>query len=215
MKKTGNYQLNLWEKSDRIQMEDFNADNAKLDAALGAEASAREQAVAAEASARKTADTAEANTRAAADTALGQRIDALAPYAGAQFIRTVTLETSGNIVTLNLGDIDWNQWKTVYLSLDLYMAGSANASLTICGQTMCTISGNATPPDSSADRKLTHMVLYPLFDSRHAVCPLVMGLGANSFVYVNKPYSSLDSISIRNPNVQILAGTKCDIWGEK
>lgn len=34
MKKTANYSLNQWEKTDRIQMEDFNADNAKLEAAL-------------------------------------------------------------------------------------------------------------------------------------------------------------------------------------
>ena len=34
MTKTANYQLNQWEKSDRIQMEDFNADNTKIDAAL-------------------------------------------------------------------------------------------------------------------------------------------------------------------------------------
>ena len=34
MKKTTNYQLNQWAKTDRILMDDFNADNAKLDAAL-------------------------------------------------------------------------------------------------------------------------------------------------------------------------------------
>lgn len=34
MQKTANYQLNQWVKSDRIQMEDFNSDNAKIDAAL-------------------------------------------------------------------------------------------------------------------------------------------------------------------------------------
>lgn len=34
MNKTPNYQLNQWDKSDRIQMEDFNADNAKIEAAL-------------------------------------------------------------------------------------------------------------------------------------------------------------------------------------
>ena len=38
---TPNYKLNQWAKSDRIQMEDFNADNAKLDAALKSEADAR------------------------------------------------------------------------------------------------------------------------------------------------------------------------------
>ena len=33
---TQNYQLNQWKKSDRIMMEDFNSDNAKIDAALAA-----------------------------------------------------------------------------------------------------------------------------------------------------------------------------------
>ncbi len=36
MTKTEHFQLNQWELSDRIMMEDFNADNAKIDAALGA-----------------------------------------------------------------------------------------------------------------------------------------------------------------------------------
>ena len=34
MTKTTNYQLNQWAKTDRIMMDDFNADNAKIDAAL-------------------------------------------------------------------------------------------------------------------------------------------------------------------------------------
>ena len=34
MNKTEKYQLNQWEKTDRIMMEDFNEDNAKLEAAL-------------------------------------------------------------------------------------------------------------------------------------------------------------------------------------
>ena len=33
---TTNYQLNQWAKSDRIMMDDFNADNQKIDAALAA-----------------------------------------------------------------------------------------------------------------------------------------------------------------------------------
>ena len=33
---TTNYQLNQWTKSDRIMLEDFNADNQKIDAALKA-----------------------------------------------------------------------------------------------------------------------------------------------------------------------------------
>lgn len=36
MEHTEYYQLSQWEADDRIQMEDFNADNAKIDAALAA-----------------------------------------------------------------------------------------------------------------------------------------------------------------------------------
>ena len=42
MQHTQNYQLSRWEKDDRIMMEDFNADNAKLDAALAAKADAED-----------------------------------------------------------------------------------------------------------------------------------------------------------------------------
>lgn len=62
MKKTANYDLNQWEKPDRIMMEDFNADNAKIDGALKANANA----VTAESNARKAAITSEANARTAA-----------------------------------------------------------------------------------------------------------------------------------------------------
>lgn len=34
MDKTENFELNQWEKTDRILMEDFNGDNSKIDAAL-------------------------------------------------------------------------------------------------------------------------------------------------------------------------------------
>ena len=34
MEQTSNYQLSQWNKTDRILMENFNADNAKIDAAL-------------------------------------------------------------------------------------------------------------------------------------------------------------------------------------
>lgn len=36
MEHTANYQLSQWEKTDRIMMEDFNGDNAKVEAALAA-----------------------------------------------------------------------------------------------------------------------------------------------------------------------------------
>ena len=40
MNKTANFQLTQWEKTDRIMMEDFNRDNAAIDAALKSNAEA-------------------------------------------------------------------------------------------------------------------------------------------------------------------------------
>ena len=40
MQHTEKFQLSQWERTDRIQMQDFNADNAKIDAALAAHAAA-------------------------------------------------------------------------------------------------------------------------------------------------------------------------------
>ena len=51
MNKTANFQLTQWEKTDRIMMEDFNRDNAAIDAALKGNA----DAVAAETAAREAA----------------------------------------------------------------------------------------------------------------------------------------------------------------
>ena len=45
MNRTENYALTQWEATDRIMMEDFNADNAKIDAALKAEQETRTAAV--------------------------------------------------------------------------------------------------------------------------------------------------------------------------
>ena len=45
MEKTVNYQLNQWDAADPIRREDFNADNAALDAALAAIKSAAEEDV--------------------------------------------------------------------------------------------------------------------------------------------------------------------------
>ena len=47
MTKTTNYQLNQWAKPDRVMMDDFNADNTKIDAALKANADAAAAASAA------------------------------------------------------------------------------------------------------------------------------------------------------------------------
>jgi len=56
---TPNYNLNQWEASDRVQRVDFNADNAKIDGAIKAQAEALE---------------AESSARAAGDAALAGKL---------------------------------------------------------------------------------------------------------------------------------------------
>ena len=69
MRETSNYKLNQWDKTDRIEMEDFNEDNQKIDAALAAEKQARESADAAQASALRGELAAEKQARENADAA--------------------------------------------------------------------------------------------------------------------------------------------------
>ena len=110
MNKTQNYQLNQWAKSDRVLMEDFNADNAKIDTALkasadaiAAEKTAREQAVSSEVSARKSA------------------VSALEDKATLHTIKTTYLPRSTGPVTVSLSGIDWTQWKiaAVYIHAEM------------------------------------------------------------------------------------------------
>lgn len=102
MNKTANFQLTQWEKTDRIMMEDFNRDNAAIDAALKSNA---DKAAAAETAARE-----------AADTALGKK-------AGLQLIQTLTLATGSDYASAEI-NIDWSQWAEVYVVFQLEYKGS-------------------------------------------------------------------------------------------
>lgn len=92
MNKTANFQLTQWEKTDRIMMEDFNRDNAAIDAALKSNA----DAMAAETAARE-----------AADTALGKK-------AGLQLIETAVFSGKGKSSVAQLS-INWQDWAIVLL----------------------------------------------------------------------------------------------------
>ena len=75
---TTNYDLNQWEGTDKVLRTEFNADNAKIDAALKANA----DAIAAEAAAREAAVSAEAEARQAADAGFGNCKVAYGTYTG-------------------------------------------------------------------------------------------------------------------------------------
>ena len=93
MNKTANFQLTQWEKTDRIMMEDFNRDNAAIDAALKANADAI---------------TAEAAAREAAVTALASK---------SRFTKLGEWSLSADATTFEipLTGIDWANWDKVHL----------------------------------------------------------------------------------------------------
>lgn len=107
MKKTANYGLNLWEKTDRIQMEDFNADNAKIEAALAQEA----------------------NARTAGDTSLqnslGAELQAIRNLLPIVHLQTITTSSTANKVDIDLSEIDWNTYLYVLLRIDGATTSSA------------------------------------------------------------------------------------------
>lgn len=96
MNQTGNYQLNQWELADRIQMEDFNGDNSKIDAALKGQA----EALAEEKAAREAADAA---------------LAAKSPFVK---LKELTVPQNMRGFTVDVSDIDWAQWQAVYIDCD-------------------------------------------------------------------------------------------------
>ena len=97
MNHTPNYNLSQWAKSDQVQMEDFNADNAKIDAAIKAVA----------------------NSKAAQSAldALAARVTALENKSRFTKLWELTLTASQSEITIPLTGVNWSQWDKVHLDM--------------------------------------------------------------------------------------------------
>lgn len=95
MQKTENYQLCQWAASDRVLMEDFNGDNAKLEAALTGLAAA---------------DAAEQSARAAQDTALAQQISQLTASIPIVKLLDQSVTSEQTRLDVSLSQIDCTQY---------------------------------------------------------------------------------------------------------
>ena len=124
MTKTTNYQLNQWAKSDRVMMDDFNADNATLDTALKANA----DAIAAETTARRTQKSAVL----------------LQEY--------IVPATTSATVPIDISSIDWTNWKTIYISVEP-ITSADNATVTIFLNGTGTSNRIGVTTGGTADRK--------------------------------------------------------------
>ena len=140
MNKTANFQLTQWEKTDRIMMEDFNRDNAAIDAALKSNADAI---------------TAETAAREAADTALGKK-------AGLQLIQTVPFPDGGSSADKPL-TIQWSDWAIV---LAVYQEPSDGRSYTL---SFTTANAKVHPIIYDGPDVQTCALYFPLYDQSRPV----------------------------------------------
>ena len=125
MQHTQNYQLSRWAKDDRIMMEDFNADNEKIDAAL----KAANDRIDTKADAAALSE--ETGARAAADSTLTARVTALEQ--GGKFIKlgAATTTAAGQSMTVDLSGVDMSQYEAMLLLTQAYISASGTRSLVL------------------------------------------------------------------------------------
>ena len=182
---TSNYGLNQWEATDQVLRTDFNQDNAKLDAALKAMADGA---------------AAEAAARTAADQELEGRI-------GLQSIKSVTLGADGTVLEVDLSDIDWSQWKTVYICLDVQGNGY-----------YCSSYGSAYARNESHSIPGKHcLVLWPMYQAESSVGGLFLGYNVPVIVGPCIPYSQFTVYRAITHEISynIKKGSKITVFGER
>ena len=208
---TSSYQLCQWEAEDKVLRTDFNGDNAKIDAALKANA----DAISAEVSARTAAISAEASARAAVSQAVTQeaatragQIADLTEYTQIQLLETASLSESGTSLTIPLNGLDWGQWRLVHLIIAPKMSSNTKScSLMLNGN------GSILTVKSSVP---SHLIL---FSWRHPELP-VRGiclspegelLGTSS-LFQNVTHFTLEPVFDSDI---LLSGTTVSVYGEK
>ena len=190
---TTNYDLNQWEGTDKVLRTEFNADNAKIDAALKANA----DAIAAEAAARE-----------AAETALENKL-------GLHTLAVNTLSGSGveRFYTQFPADMDWSQWKTIHIVIDpVQQAGHAyRVTIHYAQGTEYLIDITYNP---------AHIVLFPLYGQVtwfHGFYMIDQEGETMNIPSFGLTCSQIQDVCLGNYGAghDLLAGTRVAIYGEK
>ena len=208
---TTNYNLNQWEATDKVLRTDFNADNAKIDAALKANA----DAIAAETAARTAAVSSKAD--AATVAALSQTVsgkadqadvDALTAKAGTQLIQQVTLSAPEEWVDLDLSGIDWDQWATVSVCFWPVMEPNDDYRIS-CN------SSSVYPLGSEVTREF-QLLLLPCFSESSPVRGMFWPARAGSnMLDLTLTYAELDHIEFGGADGLFQSGSRFEVWGTK
>ena len=190
MTKTTNYQLPKWEKTDRVQMKDFNDMTATLDEVL--------HGLAVSAEAAQAAVDSEAAARAAAITALENK---------SRFTKLKEVNVSGSTdvtrpssYTLNVGDIPWAQYDKVHIDL----CYAASGSLCLNGSSTTFLSLEGCPVNTWAYR-IT-------FEVGSNAARKVSAMQAGATGKADITYQGLSSLLWKNT---FFSTSRIVVWGEK
>ena len=181
---TTNYNLSQWSKSDQVKMEDFNADNAKIDAAIKA--------------------VADSKATIAALTALTARVTALENKSRFTKLWETTLTANITGVTIPLSGVNWSQWDKVHL--DLYVMNGPSMRVYYNGTTQG--DGYAFAFSNPTLKSLPWFTLYPEFKSDR----LVQGVYEGRCTGTGQFYSELTRLTITGGT--LYTGSKFTLWGE-
>ena len=108
MQQTEQYQLNQWELADRVLMEDFNADNAKLETALaGFDTSL---------SGLETKLTSLSSSVKGINTALAEKCGRLQQFKS----QAITSSEGEGFIASTLGVVNWNAWDCAVWIIDTH-----------------------------------------------------------------------------------------------
>ena len=239
MKQTGAYQLNQWELTDRIRMEDFNSDNAKVDAALSA-LSGRVDAKAEQSALNTLSGRVDAKAEQSALNTLSGRVDTINSVVATKADQTAltnlenwvnskdhyvkllegSVAEDANTVTLSLAGIDWSLWQEVVVSIYVNISNSqyilfANGSALGC---TCYTQGS-TRFDDCLLRTVAndHCIDIHLCSHRRPGRRVIMDIlsenihatGVWGSTYANLSYLNIQSAG----DTPVLAGTNYTVWG--
>ncbi len=213
MRKTETYQLNQWDPADRIMMEDFNRDNARIEAAIAAvkaeaaaDRAAWKAAMEAERAARQAAVEAERSAREEAAAALAGR-------SSMELLRTMEVTEAAGSVTLSLADLDWSRWREVRISFKVLMEHSENvkAAMPYGAGTFGTIRA-ALPTSTWSPDGQGEIFLFPLYDPQRAMVYLFHSTYDTGVHRSGQVYSACTSVIFSHETEPLLPGTNFQLW---
>ena len=207
---TTNYNLNQWEATDKVLRTEFNADNAKIDAAL----KSHDDAIAAETAAREAAVSgkADAATVAALSQAVSGKadqadVDALADKAGTQLISRVTLSAAAEDFNLDLSSVDWDQWSTVTILV--------RPALPVGGEYLLRFNGTENVNYAVVTGPFFGVLLPYFYGAQPVTFLMNPGNNGKTIVNFSLRYADLDSFQILAAEGLFQAGTVAEAWGNK